>query len=514
MAELDLRSPEVTDGWVTPGIAGNDWRRTERELAEIWRTHPQHFQSVVEPVAARRVAYASELAHVKRFGERWRADRAFREALPDDPRGAAARYRLPTDAEEMRCLWDGDFAASREPGWEAPLAVQRHRLFGREKLLHREKLRSVECVPAEPRWRAWRARQINRAFGHLGPRAHDGIIHAPFAIELSDGCSVGCWFCGVSAERKRGDFPYTPENAGLWRDVLGVLRDLAGASAAATGFCYWATDPLDNPDYERFCVDVAEICGRFPQTTTAQPHKDFERTRRLLRLSVEHGCTINRFSVLTLRIFDAIMEAFSAEELLHCEIVSQNPEAVHVQSNAGRALGSPRLGRLARDHGVDPIELSRVPGTIACVSGFLLNMVRRTVRLITPCPSDARWPDGYWTYEEARFEDAASLRTLLEGMIERHMRATLRAGDRGRFRADLRYDPAADGFRLHAFGATTTVTGGPELRALGDALAGGDRTVGEIAVALEDALDRPAPTTMGTLNRIFDDGVLDEEPLP
>ena len=512
MAELDLRSPDVTDGWVTPPVAGHDWRRTERELADVWRAQGDRFQSVIEPLAARAVSYADELAHVKRFGERWRADRAFREALAGDPRGVAERYGLRADAEAVRCLWDGEFAASRDPGWEAPLAVQRHRLFGREKLLHREKLRSVECVPADARWRAWRARQINRTLGHLGPRGHDGIIHAPFAIELSDGCSVGCWFCGVSAGRKRADFLYTPEHAGLWRDVLGVLRDLAGPGAAATGFCYWATDPLDNPDYERFCVDVAEICGRFPQTTTAQAQRDVERTRRLLRLSIEHGCTINRFSVLTLRAFDTLMGAFSAEELLHCEIVSQNPEAVHVPSNAGRALGSPRLGRLAREHGVDPAEFSRVPGTIACVSGFLLNMVRRTVRLITPCPSDATWPDGYWTYEEARFEDASGLRAVLEGMVARHMRATLRAGDAGRFRRDLRYEPAVDGFRLHGYGAVTTVTGGGALRALGDALAAGHRTVGEIAVALEDALDRPAATTMATLNRLFDDGVLDEAP--
>src|SRR5205814_8046857 len=109
-------------------------------------------------------------------------------------------------------------------------------------------------------------------------------------------------FCGVSAGRKGADFLYTPDNARLWRDVLAVLRRVVGP-AAATGFCYWATDPLDNPDYERFALDVAEICGRFPQTTTAQPLKDPERTRALLALSVAHGCTINRFSILTLRAF-------------------------------------------------------------------------------------------------------------------------------------------------------------------------------------------------------------------
>ncbi len=508
VSDLLLKPSALFD---TPVGTGIDWGRSEAELEAIFREHPDLFRPMIEPLAAREAPYAAELAAVKRFGERWRADRAFREALPGDPAAAATRFGLETDPEELRALWDMEYGQAQAADWRPPLAVQRYRLFVREKLLHRERLRTVECAPADPRHRAWRQRQINRSFGHLGPRAHDGIVHAPFAIELSLGCSVGCWFCGVSADRKKADFLYTPDNARLWRRVLEALRRPLGP-AAATGFCYWATDPLDNPDYEKLCTDMADICGRFPQTTTAQPQKDPARTRALLRLSEDRGCTINRFSVLTLKQFDRVMEAFTAEELLHCEIVAQNAEASHIQGNAGRARGALRLTQRAREHGLVDDGWQQVPGTIACVSGWLLNMVERRVRLITPCPSSDRWPDGYWVLGDRRFRDGEELEDLLESMMERHMPMSLRASDPARFRPDLTVTSDDDAIRAAGCGATTTVTGVPHLRELGEALSAGGLTVGELVVAHEDRYGRPAERTMHALNEIFDAGVLDEEP--
>jgi len=257
---------------------------------------------------------------------------------------------------------------------------------------------------------------------------------------------------------------------------------------------------------------MADICGRFPQTTTAQPQKDVERTRRLLRLSEDRGCTINRFSVLTLKQFDRVMEAFTAEELLHCEIVAQNPEASHIQGNAGRARGASRLKRNAEEHGLTGDGWQRVPGTIACVSGWLLNMVERRVRLITPCPADDRWRDGYWVLDDHRFRDGLEFADLLETMTERHMRTTLRASDPARFRADLTVTCDDNAIRAAGFGAATSVTNTPHLRDLGLALSRGDLTVGELAVLHEDRYRRPAERTMHTLNEIFDAGILDEEP--
>ena len=63
------------------------------------------------------------------------------------------------------------------------------------------------------------------------------------------------------------------ENARLWRAILDHWVDLFG-TAAQTGFCYWATDPADNPDYPRFIEDYHAATGNLPQTTTAAPLRD------------------------------------------------------------------------------------------------------------------------------------------------------------------------------------------------------------------------------------------------
>jgi radical SAM family RiPP maturation amino acid epimerase len=488
--------------------------RVERTLETAFQRHPEYLRPLLDARAAAGVPWAVGVAKTKRLLERWMVDTEFRRALAADPAAAVARWALDVDPEELRFLWDEEFHKRMlgRAEWTAPQPAQQYRAWMGEKVLFRERLRRELCVPHDPRHRAWRQRQVDRCLGHLGPSAHENIIHAPFAIELSEGCSVGCWFCGVSAERKKTDFLYTEDNRRLWREVLTVLRRTVGP-AAANGFLYWATDPLDNPDYEKLALDFAHICGKFPQTTTAQPQKDPERVRALLRLSAEHGCDINRFSILSLAIFEKVMQAFTAEELLHCELVVQNREATTIQSNSGRARGAAQLARRAEAKELDP-GWREAPGTIACVSGFLMNMVRKSVRLVTPCPSSDAWPNGYWVLEEGHFTDGEDLAVLLDGMMERHMRVTLRAGDRARLRPDLEVAPTADGVALRAFGSIVTLSDLPYIHPVIDALAAGDQTAGEIVVGLEDRLGWPAEEIMSFLNGLFDQGLLDEEPHP
>jgi radical SAM family RiPP maturation amino acid epimerase len=457
-------------------------------------------------------AYLSEVAGIKRFLERFVADAAFAEALKAAPAQAAREHGFDLDPESIRLLWDFDLAKKHkaEHGVTGPPPVQRYRSFIFEKLTHREQLRLKTCVPIEERHRTWRQRQINRCWTQMGRTRSYSLIHTPLAIEVSKGCSVGCWFCGFSAARKTGDFLYTPENRDLWRGVLQTLGDVIGPAACSTGVCYWATDPLDNPDYESLCLDFADILGKFPQTTTAQPQKHVARLKKLLPLSRQRGCEVNRFSILSLSILEEVFRSFTPEELLHTELITQNIESRLSLSQAGRARRGRRLQdklqRLALP--VDHTE----PGTIACVTGFLLNMVDRSVKLIAPCPSNDQWPEGHWIFEQGCFDSPTSLRTLLHGMIERHMSATLRASDPVAFRPDLRFTPLADSIQLTTRYSKTTVSNLPLLPAIGELVAEGTHSAGEIALLAEDRHGLEAARAFDVLNRLFHDGFLNEDP--
>ena len=204
------------------------------------------------------------IGQTKRALEWWACSEEFRQLVRADPRRAGRDYGLGFDPALIRPLWDPFFALEvhRENGAVDP-AVGAYRDFFDGQAAWRARIRQG-CSPDDPRFKRWRARQVARS--GLESAASDDIIHAPVAIELADGCSVGCWFCGVAAGRLADAWRYTGENAALWRGVLTVLRERIGA-AAQWGFCYWATEPLDNPDYERFALDFADIVGRFPQTT-------------------------------------------------------------------------------------------------------------------------------------------------------------------------------------------------------------------------------------------------------
>lgn len=381
----------------------------------------------IQPVfmAQPEAPYAEELALAKRFCERYRGDAEFRQNLQEDGQACLERAGFPFSLEEVRPLFE-----TREHQLPSRL-VRRVWAFHQEKVAWREGLRE-QMQLTSPGLDAWRRRQVRRCAWQLAAGNAEAIVHPPAAFELSRGCSVGCWFCGVSAPRLSDLWRATPENLRLWREVLEVVVEICGP-AAGHSFLYWATDPLDNPDYERFCLEFQAVTGHFPQTTTALALKDVERTRALLKLSEAQGGPMDRFSVLSLRQLHQIHQHFTPRELLRVELVTQNKESLGARSAAGKALSR-----------IDP-ETAHA-STIACVSGFLFNMPDQSVRLVSPCPSGPRWPDGYRVYEQGHFNTARELKDLLLGWADRPVRLSLE--DRPRFREDLHFVPRRGGFHL------------------------------------------------------------------
>lgn len=441
------------------------------------------------------------ISHLKRFCERWHADSDFREQVLVDSRKAAVHYNLQVDLEEIRPLWDTEPA--KKHGEEVPGSELLNRYWALTEKIRPQLMKAVAASSSEPRFKMWRERHIARTASQLKASLQDALAHSPVCFELSKGCSVGCHFCGISAPRLGDIFFYNQENAKLWREVLELMKEILGPAAGA-GFCYWATDPLDNPDYEKFCSDFHEVLGSFPQTTTAQPMRDPARIRALLKMSREKGCPLNRFSILSLKMLNQVHEEFSAEELALVKLVLLNKGGNIIKANAGRA----------RERNIKKGEKDSKTfeqGTIACVTGFLFNMVDRSVKLISPCNADDRWPLGYIIYDQGTFSDINDLKNLLQRMIIDNMPLAVRPNDLIVFRRDLKYESLSDGFQLSTKLKKIKFQNEPYLRDLGDVISKGDKTAEEISLLFDIRGISPFHT-FNTFNLMLNKGVLDDEP--
>ncbi|MBY0279585.1 radical SAM family RiPP maturation amino acid epimerase [Candidatus Binatia bacterium] len=389
------------------------------------------------------------LARIKRFLERVMGDDRFRDALKanvDDPRPVAASIGVDLDPRLMRPLWQHGYThlrfAKADPAY--PLSILWDRYIG-QMLAHRDFLKSQACTHGvNPRFDAWRERQILRTSSECG-LSGGSITHPLVAYELSDGCSVGCWFCGISADKFKGNFAYTEANVGLWCGVQETMVELFG-DAAQSAFCYWATDPMDNPDYARFIDDVWRITGYLPQTTTAAPLRDPARTREIIAMFEDHGSITNRFSILTRTILERVHEEFTPDELMGVELVLQNKEALMIKAPAGKAR---ERAETLKARGEDP-KLSLLQGdhsTIACVSGFLVNMVKGTVQMITPTRPTPRWKNGYKILGTRFFDSVPSYRRAIESLLDAAT-VELHGELPVRLRPDLQVEDTENGFAM------------------------------------------------------------------
>lgn len=492
-------------------------------------------------------------ARIKRFLEIWTSGIYAHDQILAEPEPIFAAHRLDLDPDDARKIAQLPIVRGRAATLhERPPWMDDFRCYIDEKFAWRELIRS-ECAPSDERFRAWRERQVRRCDIELGPEQNRQIVHTPLAFELTHGCSVGCWFCALDAPKLNAVFTRSDENAALWRGVLEAVRDVIGP-AAKWGSSYWATDPFDNDDYELLCQDFHEILGMYPQTTTSLALKSPDRVRALLRDSFAKGCTVNRFSVHTPAQLKRIHQTFTAEELAWTELILQNKESDSIKARAGKLLHfdedrpdlaahereklvamlrerNPEVAQMARrvvvktpaesciapDDGEEREGVSvfiNISGTTSCVSGFLISMVDRTVKLISPCTANERWPLGYIVYDEGTFANADELRASMSGMIDRNMPARVSPETIVRFTPRFSYVDRPDGFNL---GTSYSVlqcvdeNSAPYLRHLGDRIRDGHSRAGEIAVECFYRFGFPELITLSTINNFFLNGMISEE---
>ncbi len=366
-------------------------------------------KNVISP-ACDDAEYVREVTEAKRALELWTMEPDFQEKFLAAPEETLAANGLHIDALSVKILCDTKTAIEyqQRPPEDLPRVVRRSRGFLREKIAERNRMAQEYCVPSHPAFRAWRSRQQNRCWAEFGTR-NSSLIHVPMTYELDLGCSVGCPFCGVMAGRLQKVSRYD-EDAELWKGILAFARETIG-DAAGEGTCYYATEPLDNPDYEKFTNDFFELFGHVPQLTSAASMRNPERTRKYLSDALKKERRVHRFSVLSLDILHKIFETFTMEELLCVELLPQFADAPHNKfAKAGRA----------RENQMEHVE-EEDGNTIACISGFIVNLAERSIRLITPCGSSAKHPTGEIIVAKESFTDLEDFKRVLLGMIDRYM---------------------------------------------------------------------------------------------
>lgn len=344
-----------------------------------------------------------DIAQIKRFIEILALVPGANEEYREQPEAFLQKYHIPFTPKDLAYQLSnpGDFRSAK--AIHRGTGIEKYIAFTTNKLNWRDSLRE-SSTPENEIMKKWRSRQIIRCEGAFGFQNHS-YIHTVLTIELSSGCSVGCDFCGLNAGKLRKIYRATPENMQEWREILTISKDIIG-DAAGYGTCYYATEPMDNPDYEKFVAVYKEIFGRLPQITTAAALRDKERTRKLIHEMTAEGDTIYRFSVQSLEQLQEIRDTFTPEELILVELLPQYKEAP-----------SANFVKAGRNAGEEDYE-----GTIACLTGFVVNMAEHTIRLSTPVHASKLHPTGEAVICREIFSDAEDFREKMKMMIQKHMK--------------------------------------------------------------------------------------------
>jgi radical SAM family RiPP maturation amino acid epimerase len=251
---------------------------------------------------------------------------------------------------------------------------------------------------------AWESRATRKILPHF---------NASVMFELSQGCSGQCDFCCLDTRPLTKTYRYTEDNQKFWQEILKATKEEIG-NAASVGACYFATEPLDNPDYEKFIADFYQVFQTFPQTTTVKGAADVKRIKRLMKqLGMKELQKAKlRFSIISLEQLKAIYQNYTKEELAYIELLINNKESIHSYSDSGRArkLHGKRGGK---EH------FETAPSV--CLIGFLVNLCTKAISLIVPRKPSDRYPLGMETIFSENFSTPNEYRDLIQKVMQTYM---------------------------------------------------------------------------------------------
>ena len=359
----------------------------------------------------------SQWAHYKRLLELCASDAERMRTFIESPAEFISKAGLSLDAENAKEAIESQLHGIKTPNSNYYLSLidKLAENNASQKALLASRLCTDNFFNQE--FKAWFKRQNNmNLFGsHLIRRYTKKMrtYSTPVCYELTDGCSGRCPFCCLSPKALEGIFYYNENNDDLWINILSSTKKIIG-DISGTGMCYFATDPFDNPDYEKFILDFKKVFGYYPHTTTVKAIDDLERTKSLMRMLGEEQLknAMIRFSVISKKQLEKIHQAFTPEELAYVDLTLNNPESLIGYSLSGRAVNlKDKLPDAKFFTNYSPI----------CTIGFVVNMYRRTIMLVTPKNSEV----GMKIYETTTFSDVSSYEDSINKLIAKWMKAKI-----------------------------------------------------------------------------------------
>lgn len=270
---------------------------------------------------------------------------------------------------------------------------------------------------------------------------------------------------------------------------------------------YYGTEPHDNPHYLDFMKDYDDLTGG-PLCTSTAAGTDAEWIRELIAYYRQGTHPWPRLSVLSKKMLFKIHELYTPEELRDVELLMQMREHPRKKVAGGRILEE-QEGLRGREAGqyLDGI----VPqGSIACVTGFLINMVKRTIQLVSPCYTSQKWPYGYRIFDERSFNTVEEFDTAIRELIDCNMPDAPFPEMIARFRDDLVYHSTEEGFDLVSPNQVHHVRGQEFYTPLGTLLSGNDLTYNQLYDVMMERYHINPMIVVAGVKKLFDAGFLDE----
>ena len=149
-------------------------------------------------------------------------------------------------------------------------------------------------------------------------------------------------------------------------------------------------------------------------------------------------------------------------------------------------------------------------GTIACVSGFNINLVTRTIMLFGPCYTSNKWPHGFRVYGQTTYNDQNDFAEAIKNLVERTMFLTPPKDRVLKFRDDIVFRATEEGFDLATAHQLHHFKGKSKCGPLGQLIAEGAHTYAEITEILHKEHKVNPIVLRAAIQQLFDDGFMDE----